>query len=48
MNRCVVTEFWKVFVRVEPQDGCRIPTEMQCVRGVAHTLDLQLDGPVRS
>jgi len=30
------TEFWKLFVRVEPQDGFRIPTQMHVVTGVLH------------
>jgi len=32
----IVTEFWKLFLRVEPQDGYRIPTQMHCVVGVVH------------
>jgi len=32
----IVTEFWKLFVRVEPQDGFRIPTQIHCVKGVVH------------
>jgi hypothetical protein len=32
----IVTEFWKLFVRVEPQEGFRIPTQIHCVRGVVH------------
>jgi hypothetical protein len=28
------TEFWKLFLRVEPQDGFRIPTQMHYVTGV--------------
>ena len=32
----VVTEFWKLFVRVEPQDEFRIPTQIHCVTGVVH------------
>src|SRR5262245_44384770 len=30
----IVTEFWKLFLRVEPQGGYRIPTQMHCVVGV--------------
>lgn len=30
----IATEFWKLFVRVEPQEGFRIPTQMHCVHGV--------------
>ena len=32
----IVTEFWKLFVRVEPQDGFRIPTQIHWVKGVVH------------
>lgn len=32
----IVTEFWKLFVRVEPQDQFRIPTQMHCVTGIVH------------
>jgi hypothetical protein len=32
----IVTEFWKLFVRVEPQEGFRIPTQIHCVVGVVH------------
>ena len=32
----IVTEFWKLFVRVEPQEDFRIPTQMHCVVGVVH------------
>lgn len=38
----IVTEFWKLFVRVEPQDGYRIPTQMHCVRGVVHNRAIRL------
>ena len=35
----IATEFWKLFIRVEPQDGFRIPTQMHCVTGiVSHPL----------
>ena len=30
----IVTEFWKLFVRVEPQADFRIPTQIHCVTGV--------------
>jgi hypothetical protein len=33
----IVTEFWKLFLRVEPQDGYRIPTQMHCVVGVVQS-----------
>ena len=36
------TEFWKLFVRVEPQEGFRIPTQIHCVRGVVHNPMLRL------
>lgn len=36
------TEFWKLFVRVEPQEGFRIPTQMHCVVGVVHNPILRL------
>jgi hypothetical protein len=32
----IVTEFWKLFLRVEPQGDFRIPTQMHCVVGVVH------------
>lgn len=32
----IVTEFWKLFLRVEPQDDYRIPTQIHWVRGVVH------------
>jgi len=32
----IFTEWWKLFVRVEPQVGYRIPTQMHWVRGVIH------------
>jgi hypothetical protein len=37
-----VTEFWKLFIRVEPQDGYRIPTQMHYVTGVIHNPFLRL------
>lgn len=30
----IATEFWKLFLRVEPQEGYRIPTQMHVVVGV--------------
>jgi hypothetical protein len=27
----IVTEFWKLFIRVEPQQGYRIPTQIHCL-----------------
>src|SRR5262249_14354115 len=30
----IITEFWKLFLRVEPQGDFRIPTQMHCVVGV--------------
>ena len=38
----IATEFWKLFVRVEPQDGFRIPTQIHCVKGVVHEPALRL------
>jgi hypothetical protein len=38
----IVTEFWKLFVRVEPQDTFRIPTQIHCVTGVVHHRLLRL------
>ena len=32
----IVTEFWKLFVRVEPQDGFRIPTQIHSMGHVVH------------
>jgi len=32
----IATEFWKLFVRVEPQEGFRIPTQIHWVKGVVH------------
>jgi hypothetical protein len=32
----IVTEFWKLFVRVEPQAGYRIPTQIHWVKGVVN------------
>ena len=30
----IITEFWKLFLRVEPQEGYRIPTQIHWVKGV--------------
>jgi hypothetical protein len=38
----IVTEFWKLFLRVEPQDEFRIPTQIHCVTGVVHNPVLRL------
>jgi hypothetical protein len=38
----IVTEFWKLFIRVEPQDGFRIPTQIHCVTGIIHNPVLRL------
>ncbi len=32
----VATEFWKLFLRVEPQEDYRIPTQIHWVKGVVH------------
>jgi len=37
-----VTEFWKLFVRVEPQGDFRIPTQIHWFRGVIHSPMLRL------
>jgi hypothetical protein len=36
------TEFWKLFVRVEPQEGFRIPTQIHCISGIVHNPVLRL------
>ena len=38
----IVTEFWKLFVRVEPQEEFRIPTQIHCVTGVVHSRGVRL------
>lgn len=38
----IATEFWKLFLRTEPQDGYRIPTQIHWVRGVVHNPALRL------
>lgn len=32
----IITEFWKLFLRVEPQQDYRIPTQIHWVKGVVH------------
>jgi len=32
----IATEFWKLFIRIEPQEGYRIPTQIHCVTGIVH------------
>jgi len=32
----IATEFWKLFLRVEPQESYRIPTQIHWFRGVVH------------
>ena len=38
----IATEFWKLFLRVEPQQEYRIPTQIHCVRGVVHNPIIRL------
>jgi hypothetical protein len=38
----IVTEFWKLFLRVEPQEEYRIPTQIHCVVGVVHNPAVRL------
>ena len=38
----IMTEFWKLFLRVEPQEGFRIPTQMHWVKGVVRNPLLRL------
>lgn len=38
----IVTEFWKLFLRVEPQSDFRIPTQIHCVTGVVHNPAIRL------
>ena len=37
-----ITEFWKLFIRVEPQGEFRIPTQIHWCRGVIHNPVLRL------
>jgi len=32
----IATEFWKLFLRIEPQEDYRIPTQVHWVKGVVH------------
>ena len=32
----IATEFWKLFIRIEPQDDYRIPTQIHWLTGVIH------------
>lgn len=38
----IVTEFWKLFMRVEPQGDYRIPTQIHCVTGIVNNPVLRL------
>lgn len=38
----VATEFWKLFLRVEPQGDYRIPTQIHWVKGVVHNRAIRL------
>jgi hypothetical protein len=38
----IATEFWKLFVRVEPQGDYRIPTQIHWVNGVVHNPAIRL------
>jgi hypothetical protein len=38
----IATEFWKLFVRVEPQEDFRIPTQIHCVTDVVRQPALRL------
>jgi hypothetical protein len=38
----IMTEFWKLFVRIEPQEEYRIPTQIHWVKGVVHNPLLRL------
>jgi hypothetical protein len=38
----IATEFWKLFLRVEPQEGFRIPTMVHWVKGVVYNPALRL------
>ncbi len=39
----VATEFWKLFLRVEPQEDFRIPTMVHCVKGVVYNPAIRLN-----
>lgn len=38
----IATEFWKLFIRIEPQEEYRIPTQIHWVKGVVHNPLLRL------
>lgn len=38
----LITEFWKLFLRVEPQEDYRIPTQIHFVAGVVHNPTIRL------
>ncbi len=38
----VATEFWKLFLRIEPQESYRIPTQIHWVKGVVHNPVIRL------
>jgi tetrahydromethanopterin S-methyltransferase subunit D len=38
----IITEFWKLFLRVEPQEEYRIPTQIHWVKGVVHNPAIRL------
>lgn len=38
----IATEFWKLFLRIEPQDGYRIPTQIHWIRSVVHNPAIRL------
>jgi hypothetical protein len=38
----IITEFWKLFLRVEPQDGYRIPTQIHWIKAVVHNPFIRL------
>jgi hypothetical protein len=38
----IITEFWKLFLRIEPQEDFRIPTQVHWVKGVVHNPFIRL------
>jgi hypothetical protein len=38
----IATEFWKLFLRIEPQEGFRIPTQVHWVKGVVQNPVIRL------
>jgi len=38
----IITEFWKLFVRIEPQQDYRIPTQFHWIRSVVHQPSIRL------